>query len=125
MFFLPQQRLFLQDQQKRDLGVVTVKRLEDDLVFGQFVAGADYPTIAQLFADYVEAANDQLLSVVGELDAAIAGLGLLLRSPDGLPMPAIHDVQIGSGIITFRIRSHPDAAAQVVATGWSKGFGRE
>ena len=83
--------------------------MEGDLVFGQFTAGVDYPSVAQLFADYMEAANDQLLSVVGELDAAIAGLGLLLRSPEDLPMPSIHDVQIGSGIITFRTSSRRDS----------------
>lgn len=111
MTFQPQQRLFLQDRQVRDLGIVTVTRVESNLVFGQFVAGGDYPAVAQLFAEYVEAANDQLFSVVGEMDTVIAGLGLHLHSPDGVSLPPIHDVQIGSGIITFRVGACPDAAA--------------
>jgi hypothetical protein len=55
------------------------------------------------FADYIEAANEQLLSVVGELDATIRQLGLHLRCQDAANLPAIHDVQIGLGRINFRL----------------------
>ncbi len=101
----PQQVLTLGDRQNRELGQVVVDRLEGNLVFGRFSPGASYPEVERLFAEYIEAANEQLLSVVGELDAAIDALGLHLRSPDNASgLPAIYDVQIGDGIITFRIR---------------------
>jgi hypothetical protein len=101
-----QQALALWDSQDRELGRVVVDRVEGDLVFGRFTPGPGYPAVERLFAEYVEAANDQLLSIVGELDRAVAALGLHLRSPDkGLRLPPICDVQVGEGVITFRVRS--------------------
>src|SRR5438105_13097441 len=88
---------------------MTVDRMEGNLVLGQFMAGPDYPAVERLFADYVEAANEQLLSIVGELDACIQQLGLHLRCPGAATLPAIDDVQIGLGRINFRLR--PDKTA--------------
>jgi hypothetical protein len=99
-----QQVLSLSDNQGRNLGRVAVERIEGDLVFGRFLPGPDYDAVGQLFADYVEAANDQLLSLVGDLDEVIAGLGLHLRSATGADLPDIHDVQIGGERINFRTR---------------------
>ena len=100
-----QQQLSLVDGHDRDLGRVVIDRIDGDLVFGQFTPGPDYPRAERLFAEYVEAANEQLLSVVGELDAAIAALSLRLHSAEAAALPAIYDVQIGTGVITFR--THP------------------
>jgi hypothetical protein len=57
-----------------------------------------------VFRAFEEAVNSQALAVVDELDAAIATLGLHLRSPDSPQRLDIHDVQIWSdGGITFRM----------------------
>ena len=93
----------LRDRQDHDLGRALIERIEGDLVFGQFTPGPDYPRVERLFAEYVEAANDQLLARVGELDEQISALGLRLQSVDVVGLPPIYDVQIGEGIITFRI----------------------
>jgi hypothetical protein len=103
-----QQQVSLWDGQNRDLGRVVIDRIEGDLVFGRFTPGSNYPEVERLFAEYIEAANEQLLSIVGELDEAIAALGLHLRSPNKTDLPAIYDVQIGAGGINFRTRSQPD-----------------
>lgn len=101
----PQQATNLKDRQERNLGRVIIDRIAGDLVFGRFAPGPDYGGVQHLFAEYVQAANEQLLSIVGELDTTIASLGLHLQAPEGARLPAIYDVQIGDGIITFRVRS--------------------
>jgi hypothetical protein len=102
------QTLSLRDGQNRDFGQVAIERVEHDLVFGRFTPGPDYPQVEALFAEYVVAANDQLLSAVAELDERIGALGLCLRPADGAAVPAIYDVQIGDGIINFRTRPATD-----------------
>jgi hypothetical protein len=104
MVFQPNQVLLLMDNLNRRLGQVTIERVEGNLVLGQFEPGPDYPAVEQLFAEYIEAANEQLLSVVGDLDATIRQLGLRLFCPGVAPLPAIDDVQIGMGRVNFRIR---------------------
>jgi hypothetical protein len=99
-----QPKQLLMDNLNRQLGQVTVDRIEGNLVLGQFAPGPDYPAVERLFTAYVEAANEQLLSMVGELDAAIRQLGLHLRCPDAATLPAIDDVQIGLGRINFRLQ---------------------
>jgi hypothetical protein len=101
----PNQEVSLRDREGRDLGTVRVDRIQGDLVFGRFTPGAAYTDVEPLFAEYIAAANDQLLGIVGELDERIARLNLHLRSASPGAMPAIHDVQIGDGTITFRTRS--------------------
>jgi hypothetical protein len=110
------QPLCLSDALDRDLGQVIVERTDGKLVLGQFVPGPDYPAVAQLFADYVEAANELLLSIVGELDLAIRQLGLRLHCGRRKTLLAIDDVQIGSGRINFRFRSSvPPQAFQIAS----------
>jgi hypothetical protein len=104
MSLQPKQALSLRDRQDRDLGHVVIEQLKDDLVFGRFSPGKDFPAVEQLFADYVECANEQLLSHVGELDARIAALVLRLCADEDASLPSIFDVQIGAGVITFRTR---------------------
>jgi hypothetical protein len=106
----PQQRLRLADQHEHDLGEIVVERIEGDLVFGQFTPAPGYASVASLFAQFAEAANEQLFTVVEELSASINALALHLSSPNGAKLPAIHDVQIGAGRITFRITPPADPA---------------
>jgi hypothetical protein len=115
----PQQAVSLFDNQGRDLGRVVIDRIEGDLVFADFTPGPDYPAAERLFAEYAEAANEQLLGVVGDLDAAIATLGLHLCSPDHPRLPTIYDVQIADGGINFRIHAQPTDSRQQDAAGAS------
>jgi hypothetical protein len=110
MSLRPAQVASLRDGQDRDLGRVAIERVQGDLVFGQFTPGPGFPQVERLFAAYVEAANEQLLSTVGEVDERIGALGLRLHAPDRTALPAIYDVQIGEGVITFRTRSANDDA---------------
>jgi hypothetical protein len=119
MSLTPRQSLQLLDRQDQPLGQVIVERLEDDLVFGRFLPAAGYARVQLLFDQYVAAANEQALAVVGELDEAISALGLHLGSSDGGDLPAIHDVQIGEGSINFRVRppvSESRSSARAPAT---------
>jgi hypothetical protein len=100
----------LRDRQGHDLGRVVIERVEGDLVFGRFTPGPDFPQVERLFSEYVESANDQLLSIVAGLDERFGALGLRLHSPDAAALPAIHDVQIGEGVITFRTRPAADGS---------------
>jgi hypothetical protein len=116
MTFQRGQTFSLRDARDRELGRVEIDRTEGNVVFGRFTPGPDYAQVAPLFAEYVEAANDQLLGVVGELARQIAALGLSLHAPNALPVPGISDVQIGDGIITFRTEPPPVAARSVDVT---------
>jgi hypothetical protein len=107
MSFQNRQVAHLRDGQNHLLGIVEIDQIDGDIVFGRFTPGSDYPGVASLFAEYVAAANEQVLSVVGELDQTIGALGLhLLSLPQGGSLPAIYDVQIGDGTISFRTKSH-------------------
>jgi hypothetical protein len=102
------QPLFLRDGQERDLGQVVIGRVERDLVLGLLTPGPAYPQVERRFAEYVRAANDQLLSTVAELDERSGALGLRRHSLNEAAVPAIYDVQIGDGVITFRTRPAAD-----------------
>ena len=77
------QRFSLQDAQGRDLGTVQVERLEGTLAFGSFAPTPAFDQVAPLFAQFAEAANDQLFGVVADLDEQIAALGLRLNAQTG------------------------------------------
>jgi hypothetical protein len=97
----------LLDAEQRPLGQVTIERCEDRLLFGKFVPGPAFPAVEHLFRAFEEAVNAQALSVVEELDAAIAALGLHFRWPEDSQAVAIHDVQIWSdGEMTCRLSGH-------------------
>lgn len=105
----------LHDGQGHLLGEVVVREVRDRLVFGQFREGPHFAAVAPLFAELREAANEQLFSRVEELDEAIAALGLRLQLADAAPLPAIDEVQIGEGRITFRL--HPGAGGEQPSNG--------
>jgi hypothetical protein len=92
------------DGRRRQVGEIMIDSRENELIRGTFVPGPAFPAVEQLFRDFEQAADSQALSVVDELDTAIAALGLCLRSPDGSQRTRIHDVQIWSdGSITCRL----------------------
>jgi hypothetical protein len=104
----------LLDNQQRRIGQMRIERQEENLLVGTFVPGPDFPSVEPLFHAFEEAADVQALSVIDELDTAIAALGLHLCSP-GAPEPmAIQDVQIWSdGGISCRLCGQPAASANV------------
>jgi hypothetical protein len=99
-----QQLLDLVDPQRRLLGRVLIEEIRGDLILGRFTEGPGYASLEHLFSAYREAVNQQLFSHVDELDDTIAALELRLLAPDAADVPAIYDVQIGSGRISFRLR---------------------
>lgn len=105
MFPQLKEPFLLLDGQDCEIGQVLLDRTQNDVLFGRFTPGPAFSQVERLFADYVEAANEQLLTLVGELDREIAGLQLHLRSAEVADLPAIYDVQIGAGVITFRTRT--------------------
>lgn len=107
------QLIQLWDAQEHWLGEIAVEQVRDDLVFGRFRPSSAFPVVEALFTEYVAAANQQLFSRVDELDAALAALGLHLRSPDGGRLPSVHDVQIGEGRVTFRVQGSPSQATPI------------
>ncbi len=104
MQFHPGQVLTLLNAQQQRVGELTVEGREGDLVLGTFVPGPVFSEMQPLFRAFEKAAEAQALSVVDELDAAIATLHLRLAGPGGAPPVDIHDVQIWSdGGISLRL----------------------
>lgn len=100
------QTFHLVDAEQRQLGQIAVEDRKDRLVFGRFAPGPAFPNVERLFRDFEEAVDAQALGVVDDLDAAIARLGLMLRSTDGSDSVEVHDVQIWSdGDVTFQLCS--------------------
>lgn len=99
-----EQVVHLVDAQGQQVGQIVIERREGNLVFGRFVPGPAFSTVQHLFREFEEAVNLQALSVVDELDTAIAALGLHLHTPDDSQRTEAHDVQIWSdGSITCRV----------------------
>jgi hypothetical protein len=98
---MPNQEFSLIDGQGRDLGKVQINRIQGDLVLGRFTPGPAYGQVQSLFAEYVAAANEQLLGMVGEVDEKIGRLNLQLYSAERRAFAGMKDVQIGNGTITF------------------------
>lgn len=95
-------QLSLLDARQRPIGQIMLERCQDDMIFGQFVPGKAFATVEQLFQEFEEAVDAQALSIVDQLDAEIAALGLCLRF--GTQVTKIKDVQIWSdGGITFQL----------------------
>ena len=98
------QVVHLVDRQEQQLGQIEIERREENLIFGQFVPGPAFSTVRPLFQEFEEAVNLQALSVIDELDTAIAALGLHLLTPRDSQRIEAHDVQIWSdGSITCKV----------------------
>ena len=101
-----EQVVHLVDRQGQQIGQIEIERREENLIFGRFVPGPAFSTVRHLFQKFEEAVNLQALSVIDELDTAIAALGLHLQTPGDLQRIEAHDVQIWSdGSITCRVGS--------------------
>ena len=103
-----EQVVHLVDRQEQQIGQIEIERREENLIFGRFVPGPASSTVQPLFQKFEEAVNLQALSVIDELDAAIATLGLHLHPPRESQHIEAHDVQIWSdGSITCWVGSAP------------------
>ncbi len=89
------QRLCLVDTTNRSLGIVTVEEIQEDLLLGQFQKNVAFAEVESIFLGFEQAANAQALSVLPQYEAAVAALGLSLRSLDGMSQE-VHDVQVWS-----------------------------
>lgn len=88
----------LTDGVGRDIGSLTVERIDGDLLLGTFTSGVDYLNVQKVFDGFAEAVEYGALSVVDSFDKQIAALGIRVSLGDWT-VPA-HDVQI-----------YPDGAA--------------
>jgi hypothetical protein len=93
----------LDDAAGNRIGQMVIDQLEGDLVMGRFVPAEGFARIKPLFDEFNELVDNQILSLLDEVDARIDALGLHLCAEGDL-MPAIYDVQIGGGTINFRLR---------------------
>jgi hypothetical protein len=97
-------KLLLLDAQQHDVGHILLEGSEGGLLHGKFTPGADFAAVKDLFRRFEAAVDSQALSVVDELDTAIAALGLRLESVDRSQSVPIHDVQIwNDGNVTCRL----------------------
>ncbi len=100
---LAQHTFCLIDAEQRWIGEVEIDHITHNLIFGAFVPGPDFPAVAEIFQKFEAAVNVQALSVVDELDAEIATLGLRLCLPDKTQCVNVYDIQIWhDGTITCR-----------------------
>jgi len=98
------QIVHLVDPIGHEIGQIEIERTEGSLIFGRFVPGPAFSGVQHLFQAFEEAVDVQALSVVEELDAAIAALGLRLYTPSDSQYIETHDVQIWSdGGVTCRV----------------------
>lgn len=90
----PQKAVYLTDAQGRELGRVSIDRIEGNRVFGRFTPEAGFAPLRALFAELEEAANDQLFSEADRLYQQIEHLGLRLSGSGPADQLAVCDVQI-------------------------------
>ncbi|WP_155122946.1 hypothetical protein [Burkholderia ubonensis] len=87
------------------VGEVTVTSSEGGLMLGNFAPGSNFHSYKQLFMEFEQAANDQLLVEVDRLEREITELGFYLVGP--FPQEGrleIEDLQIMGSDVSFRVR---------------------
>jgi hypothetical protein len=90
----PQEAVHLTDAQGRQLGRVSIDRIEGNRVFGRFTPEAGFAPLRALFEGLEEAANDQLFSEADRLGQQIDRLGLHLSGSGPAEQLVVCDVQI-------------------------------
>lgn len=86
-------------------GEVTVTSSEGGLMLGNFDPGSNFRSYEQLFMEFEQAANNQLLVEIDRLEREIIELGFYLVGP--LPQDGrleIEDLQIMGSDVSFRVR---------------------
>ena len=117
MSVLVGKELCLLDSQERQIGRVLIERIDGDLLLGRFIPGKDFQAVEQLFCDFEEAVNAQALSLVEEIDLAIAALVLHLAQSNGSQEQRVYDVQIwNDGGFSCRLSELAPSSALATST---------
>jgi len=96
--------LLLLDAQDRSLGTIHLESQAQELLLGRFAAEPAFAAVEPLFRAWQHAVDSQALSVVDDLDRAIAALQLRVQTPHATPARPVCDVQIWSdGGISCRL----------------------
>ena len=95
-------RLF--DRSNQHVGDVRLETCQGGSWDGSFQEGPAFPAHKALFDEHLQLVNDQVFSLVDDVEARIDALGLRLETPEGLRMLPIVDVQIGCGTMGFRVK---------------------
>jgi hypothetical protein len=90
----PQQIMSLTDLHGRNLGRVSLQRIEGHQVVGVFTPGDDFAAVRDVFAEFEVAVNEQMFSEADRLSREIDRLGLTLSCPDTQDRLSVRDVQI-------------------------------
>jgi len=104
-------RFMLTDGRGSDYGAITLTGKKTDWQFGSFAESSAFATIKPLFDEHIELVNNQMFSLVDEVEEKISALGLQLETLDGSRARyKIKDVQIGLGTINFRLTDNLPAS---------------
>ncbi|KVD92287.1 hypothetical protein WI90_11310 [Burkholderia ubonensis] len=98
-------KFHLNDYSGNLAGEVTVTSSEGGLMLGNFAPGSNFRSYEQLFMEFEQAANNQLLVEIDRLEHEITELGFYLVGP--LPQEGrleIEDLQIMGSDVSFRVR---------------------
>lgn len=92
--------LFLLDRDGTELGIIRAIPTDGHML-GNFAPGPAFARHAALFAQYEQAAEQQLLQEIERLEREIGQLGFMVATPDGARR-RIADLQIMRAGIGFR-----------------------
>ena len=97
--------LFLQDKRGRKLGTILVERCEGNLRVGKIVP-EEWPTdLQEVFSRYEQLINDQVLSILDEVEKEIDAYGFRVSSGSTQNGEPITDLQITSDHrVSFRFK---------------------
>ncbi len=88
------QTISLTDAAGRHLGSTRVESVSEGLVLGEFTPGPGYPAVEAVFRHFADVVDQQAFTYADEAEAAIARLGITIRSEGRGGSIPVHDVQI-------------------------------
>lgn len=102
--FVVGQTYRLVDRANQHVGDVLLETYQEGLWDGSFQEGAAFASHQPLFDAYLQLVNDQVFSLIDDVEARIDALGLRLESLQSQRMPPIANVEIGCGTMGFRVK---------------------
>src|SRR5687768_11206510 len=94
----------LLDRSNQHLGDVLLETHQDGWWDGSFREGPGFSSHQALFDEHLRLVDDQVFSLVDDVETRIEALGLRLESPERQQMAPIADVQVGNGTMGFRVK---------------------
>ncbi len=88
------QTFYLKNTTGHCLGTVYVQRIEENLVLGRIEHGPNFHLYSKLFHEHEMAVNQQLFSIVDELERKIDALGWYICLIGSNEQLEVYDVQI-------------------------------